>query len=324
MKMKFYNIYFKRFLSLLLLTAAAVNCIFGQDEIKNPPSTIGGHKFIHNSTLGTSFLNTYYNNLLGAGTTSGLELPPVQFNGRTIFQLQGEMAFTTLGLEYQQEIRDWLAFFGKVKLTGRLGTETGALISQGFNLATGYNIGWKFKVYNNEKMNLSTYLSLSNSSYTTFNFSRFVQGIIDSGRITKDNKLVQNVPLVRGGIGANYDYVLNKTFGLQAKFYVDYGESAIRGESDVLNYNYGLGIDADLIPGLNIPLGFLAGFYHTSIPQYREKPSRDPNEILFQINYIGKSFLNVGTEINYQWYKPEGFESSVQFMTLNLNTTIYF
>jgi len=135
--MKFYDIYFKRFLTLLILSASAVNIGFGQADTGYNPATLGNHKFIQNSKLGPPFTNTFYKTLLGVGQTVSLQIPPVVFNGEPTFQLQGDLVFTSLDIEYQQQIRDWMAFYGEIELIGNTGTKTGALISQGLNLITG-------------------------------------------------------------------------------------------------------------------------------------------------------------------------------------------
>ncbi len=309
---------------LLLFSAITTVNIFAQEEPEVLPENLGNHKFMNNSTIGTAFTNTHYKSLLGAGMTLGLEIPPIVINNKPVAQLNGDIAYTNLFLEYQQEIKDWMAFYGAVKLIGRLGTKTGALISTGVNLAAGYNLGWKFRVFRNKNMVLSSNLNLANISYTAVDMQRFIQNVIDSGKITPDNKLVQSVPLVRGGVGLNYAYAINETFGVQARLYVDYGESVSREDDDVFNYAYGASFEADLNPKLKVPLGFLAGFYHSSVPQFREQPKSNPNELLFQINYTGKEYISIGAEINYQWYKPEKFESSIKFITASLNSTIYF
>jgi hypothetical protein len=325
-KMKFININnsFWKVLTVIVLMFTAVNYAFSQTDTLSAPFTLNGHKFVVNSSVGSPFVSTYYKNVLGVGQTTGLEFPVITINNKKAIQLQGQLAFSNLSFSYQQEIRDWMAFYGEVKLVGRLGTEAGALISQGVNIITGYNMGWKFKLYQNERMSLSSNINVSRAAYTVMDLKNFIQTIIDSGGITKDNKLVQNVPLVRGGVGFNYAYVFNKTFGATAKLYLDYGESVKRGEDNVFNYNYGLAVDADLLPNQNVPLGFLAGFYHSSVPVFKESTSRDPNEVIFQINYTGKKYLNIGAEIIYQWYKVENYESNINFITLNLNSTIYF
>jgi hypothetical protein len=314
----------KSILTFIIFIFVNLNFSYGQADTLPSPVTLNGHKFIINSTIGSPFVNTYYRNILGAGQTVGLKLPVIMFKGRPLRELRGEMVFTNLAFVYQQELRDWMAFYGEVRLVGRLGTETGALISQGVNIATGYNVGWKFKLYRDKNMSLSSNINISKAAYTIVDLPNFIRTLIDSGGITKDNKIVQSVPLVRAGAGFNYSYAFNRTFGMTTKLYVDYGESVKRDENDVFNYGYGIALDADLLPNQNVPLGFLAGFYHSSLPQFKENSSRDPNEILFQINYTGKKYLNIGAEINYQWYKPDNFDSNLNFLTFNLNSTIFF
>lgn len=309
---------------IILFSITVIKCSFCQDDSVDSPVTLNGHKFIINSSIGSPFINTYYNTMLGAGQTTDLKLPEIKINGKPIAQLTGNLAYSNLLFAYQQEIRDWMAFYGEVKLLGRLGTEAGALITQGVNLATGYNMGWKFKLYQNKIMSLSADLKISKDNYTVADLADFIQNIIDSGGITNDNKLIKDISLVRGGIGFNYVYAFNSIFGAVAKLYVDYGESANREENDVFNYSYGFGIDADLYPRYNVPLGFLAGFYHTSIPQVKESPSKEPNEVIFQINYTGKKYLNLGAELNYRWYKQKDNDSYINFITLNLISTLFF
>lgn len=318
---KIINIFFR---TAVLLTVAFSGQVYSQSDSADNPVSLNGHKFVINSTMGSPFTNTTYKNILGAGQTVNLKIPDVVINGETVIQILGEIAYTNLAFEYQQEIRKWLAFYGEVKLVGRLGTETGSLISQGVNVVSGYSLGWKIKVHESKKLSVSTSLNVSKSSYTVLNLPDFIQGIIDSGKVTPGNKLVNYTPLLRGGIGVNAAYAFNPTFGVMAKLYGDYGESARRFESSVFNYVYGISFDADLNPKQNVPLGFMAGFYHSSLPQFKEESSRDPNEILFQINYTGKKYLNIGAEINYQWYKPDKFDSDVNFITFNLHSSIYF
>jgi hypothetical protein len=317
---------FKKILAVILFLFTVLDYSYSQTDTLQEPFTLSGHKFIVNSLIGSPFVNTYFKSIIGAGQTVGLEYPEITIKGKRVVQLRGEIVYTNLSLEYQQGIRDWMAFYGKMKLIGKLGTEAGAFISEGVNFAVGYDMGWKFKLLQNKKMLLSSNLNISNNSYTSMDMQRFLQNIIDSGGFTKDNKLVQFIPLVRGGIGFNYSYVFNRTFGATAKFFVDYGESVKREEADVFNYAYGIAFDADLLPQQNVPLGFLLGFNHTSIPQFKETLSKDPNEVLFQINYTGRKYLNLGAEISYRWYKPEreNYESNLNFITFNLNSTIFF
>ncbi len=141
-----FNYNFKKVLAITLFTFTVINLTVSQTDTIQDPFSLNGHKFVVNSKIGSPFVNTYFKNNLGAGQTVGLEFPEIVIKGKKIVQLQGEVAFTNIAFEYQQEIRDWMAFYADFKLLGRLGTETGALISQGVNIVSGYNFGWKFKL----------------------------------------------------------------------------------------------------------------------------------------------------------------------------------
>ena len=299
---------------------------YTQTDSAKTPAELDGHRFLNNTALELPFLETYYKTLIGAGQTADLELPDIYINDKKVINLRGNVVYTDLMFVYQQQIRDWLAFNGSVNVYLKAGTEAGALISEGMNVATSFYLAWKVKTYQNKKMQLSSSLYLSRNDFTVIDLYGFVKGIIDSNGITKENKLVKSIPLTRGGLKMNYVYAFNKTFGAIANATIDYGESAYRTEGDAWNYSYGLGFEADLYPVHDVPLGFLAGFKHASIPTTREQTEKQPNILLFQFNYTGKKFLNLGAEITYQWYKPERYKdyiNYIKFVTFAVNSTVY-
>jgi hypothetical protein len=296
---------------------------FCQDSTVKKYAELDGHTFLNNTNLGLPFTGTYYKTVLGAGQTINLDIPDIYINNVKVLSLSGDLIYTNLNFTYQQQIRDWLAFNGIVNLNAQVGTETGALISQGINLSTSFNFSWKAKVYENRKMSFSSSLFLSRISYFVVDLKGFTKKLIDSGGLTRNNKIVSSVPMVRGGMKLNYVYAFNKTFGGISTFTLDYGESAYRGEANVWNYSYGLGIDADLLPNQHVPLGFLAGFMHTSVPSTREETSKEPNVVLFQFNYTGRKDLNLGLELTYHWYKPVDYNNYIQYVTFGLNSTVY-
>jgi hypothetical protein len=296
---------------------------YSQDSIVKKYAELDGHNFLNNTSIGLPFTNTFYKSVLGGGQTVGLDIPDIYINDTKVLTMSGDLLYVNLNFVYQQQIRDWLAFTGRINVNAQTGTETGALLASGINLATGFNFGWMIKVFENRKMALSSSLYLSRNSYFVADLREFTQTLIDSGKLTKDNKIMYSLPLVRGGMRLNYAYAFNKTFGLLSDLIIDYGESAYRGESSVWNYSYGLAFDADLMPKQRVPLGFLAGFMHTSIPTTREETDRQPNVFLFQFNYTGRKDLNLGLEVTYNWYKPQNFNNYLQYVTFNLNSTVY-
>ncbi|MCU0373118.1 MAG: hypothetical protein MUE56_07735, partial [Ignavibacteria bacterium] len=232
---------------------------FCQDDTVKKYAELDGHTFLNNTNIGLPFTGTYYKTVLGAGQTLNLDVPDVYVNNTKVLNLSGDLIYTALNFTYQQQIRDWLAFNGIININAQVATETGALIAQGINLSSSFNFSWKARVYENRKMSLSSSLYLSRISYYVVDIMGFARKLIDSGGFTRDNKIINSVPLVRGGMKLNYAYAINKTFGGVASLSLDYGESAYRDEANVWNYSYGFGIDANLLPKQNVPLGFLVG-----------------------------------------------------------------
>ncbi len=287
-------------------------------------ASLRGHKFIINSNIGSPFIQTFLENRIGAGQTIDLDIPTIRISGTEVVQLKGELLFTSLNFVYQQKIKDWMAFNASVIVTGRLGTKAGSLISEGVNVFTGYQLGWLFKLYENKQMMLSGTLDITNNSVTIIDLEKFVQGIIDSGKITKDNQLVKEIPALRAGAGIRGAYAFNQTFGFTGFANLRNGESADREYSNRWFFNFGLAFDADLMPKQNVPIGFLLGFYSLDFAGAEESLENDPKNIIFQINYTGKEDLNLGLEINYQTYKPVSYDRNINFLNLTLGLKYFF
>jgi hypothetical protein len=314
----------KHTILLFSLQIIIINISFCQVDTTSSAISIDDHQFMINSTLGSPFVSTFYRNLLGAGQTVDFHLPEVEINGRQLFQLAGDIVYLNLALEYQQQIRDWMALHGKVQIFGRVGTQAGGLISQGVNLAVGYNLGWKFQLFRNKVMAISSEAFISNSDFTQVDLINFIKNAIDSGYIAESNDLVHDIPLMRGGLNFNYAYAFSPTFGLSAKLQADYGESYDREEEDAFNLHYGIALDMDLLPKYKVPIGFLVGFYHTSMPEFNESVKHYPNETLFQFGYTGNENISISAEFMYRWYRPEYYDTDIKFVVFNLNTTLYF
>ena len=288
------------------------------------PLTLKGHKFLINSNLESPFIESYIQTNMGVAQTVDIEIPPIVIDSQEVVQLKGELFYTNLKLEFQQAIRDWMAFRVNFGIFGRAGTEGGTLLSQGVNLSIGYELGWLFNLYRSKDFLLSGSLNVYNNSITLIDIKDFAQEIIDSGRITASNKFIKTVPSLKAGTTISSAYTINKSFGVLGNVSINYGETVDRSAKNKWFVNYGGAVDYDLLPKNSVPIGFLVGFYHRGLPITTDELISEPNNILFQINYTGRKDLNLGLEGNYQFYKPEGFENSIKFLVMNLNLTYFF
>jgi hypothetical protein len=287
--------------------------------------TLNEHRFTTNSKVGSPFIESYLESNLSVGQTVDLKIPPVIIDSQEVIQFRGDLVFTGLELEFQQAIRDWMAFKVRLSVIGRLGTKAGTLLSQGVNLAGGYEFAWLLKLVKTKKFVLSGSANIFNTSITVIDLQSFVENAIDSHRITKSNHLVVTTPITTAGTALNCAYAFNKAYGFTGNLNFRYGESAKRNSNkDDWFFEYGAAFDADLKPGTKVPIGFLVGFYHHSLSISSDELTNEPNDILFQINYTGRRDLSLGLEGSYQFYKPEGFEQSIKLVNMNFNMRYFF
>lgn len=325
----------KIFLVLFLSFITYVNSLAQSPENSNEynsdtyvfdygPNFLGEHRFISSSKIKSPFINTYLQTSLGAGVTSRLDIPVIVIDGQELVTLTGDLAFTYLGFEYQHAVKDWMAFSLKLNVVGRLGTDAGAILYQGVNFDIGYQIGWLLKLYQNDDMMLSSIIRVSNNSFTFIDINGFVQGVIDSGKITPDNKIIKNTPTTNAGAGLSYAYSINKMFGITAEGIVSYGESAERFSEDEWAFGYGVLVDADLNPDYSVPLGFGLSYFGSRRGKNTSSLFGNPHNILFQINYTGKSDLDLGLVFNYQWYEDASIDQTINFTNVYLDVKYYF
>ena len=327
MKIKIFTILFITF-SLYLVGNAQSDNENSQDTTKTylnseSGNSLNGHRFISSSKIKSPFINTYLLTSIGAGKTGRLDFPII-INEQELTTLTGDLAFTYFGFEYQHAVKDWIAFSLRLNAVGRLGTDAGAVLYQGVDLDISYQLGWLLKLYKSKDMMLSGTIKVSNNSFTLIDINGFIQGIVDSGKITPENKLVKNTPTTNAGAGLAYAYTINRMFGITAEANFIYGESAERFSEDEWIFNYGIFADADLNPDYSVPLGFGLSYFGSRRGKNTSSLFGDPNNILFQINYTGKSDLDLGLVFNYQWYKDASIDQTINFTNIYMDIKYYF
>lgn len=303
-----------------------VNTLKKIDKILKP--NLNGHEFIISTHTKSPFIQSALNLDIGTGMTTGFELPPVIIDSSNIFDgVQGEISLSNFLLQYTAKLNDWLAFWLNFKGIGRFGTQTRSLIYEGINIATGYEFGWVFKLWENKKNLLSGTINVSNNNYNIIGLSDFLKGVIDSGRVTPDNKVTYYVPSLSVIAGARYATAFNKSFGLMAITELGYGESTEINNPDEFIANFGVTFDYNMLPKTNIPIGFTLGYYQNSNAILGQQKFGNPQNIVSQISYTGKPDLNLGIELSYAWSKPpetDYYSKSLQFLSLQGNLIYFF
>lgn len=325
----------KIFVMVLILVYSASN-LKAQDNINQQIDTtkmtatpfygitLGGHRFINNSFIKAPFITTYIQQSIGLGKTGILETPPITLGGEEYVFKLGDLAYSYLYFGYQQRIKDWIAFSADVTVQGRLGVDTRSLLSQGVSLGVGFSFGWLIKLYKDENQMLSGTITVSNDNFTFADLHRFTQGIIDSGKFTENNKLIDTTPSTSSEVGLSYAYAFSKMFGLTANANVGFGESPERYSDAEWFFICGASFDMDLSVKYPVPFSLAFSYFGIARSTNTSTLLGNPQNILFQLNYIGQSDFDIGLVFEYQWFKNASLAQTVSFTNLFIDLKYFF
>jgi hypothetical protein len=286
--------------------------------------TLASHTFVPSTFMRDPFIRTSLMTGLGFGLTPALETPPVEINGVPVESVKGSLLFALMGFEYQQEIRDWLALKGNVRVAGRLADETRPLLSQGVTLFAGFDLGWLFRVMESERTFLSGSLEIRNASLTDVYLKRFIEGIIDSGGVSHSNQLVETTPALQGGGGLHAAHAFSELVGLTVNADLFYGESTDRSAGQLWSYLVRAAVDFNLLCDGGPPVGFVLGATVGStldIPGAEEKATQT---FFGRIGYTGSREFALGLDLAYELVPIRNIENRQGFVSAVIEIRLYF
>jgi len=193
------------------------------EQINNLPN-LNGHYFIPNSNTPSAFINSHFGMNLGIASSKEFESVFLETDSGKIIGLKGSLIFADLNFNYQQKIKDWIAFNLHVGITARIGTELGSIVTTGLNTVTSFRMGWLVHLAEGERDKLSASLSISNYQANVINIGDFIMDIIDS---SANPSISKNVPILNGSLGLRYAHAFNEMFGFQGFGEIGYGDSYV-------------------------------------------------------------------------------------------------
>jgi len=267
---------------------------FGQEDTNKIPE-LNRHVFIPSIYLEDPFMNTTLNLGIGVGSTGQYKYPLYEVDDSQIYGISGQLLFVAIGLEYQQKIQDWVALYIKYRLAARIGTNVGSILAEGFSSINSFNIGWKIKLLEREKIKMSTSFGVSNYNGTFLSVSKFIDDIINNQPYPS---LVTNTPALNGNLGFQFAYGISELFGLKLNYLNSIGESLERGET-AYYFSLGTGVDLNLYQKHEVPLGFSLVYLLSSRPEQVYRESGLSNSFNLKIAYTGTSDFILGLQTGY-------------------------
>jgi len=267
---------------------------YGQEETNKIPE-LNGHTFVPSTFFEDPFMKSTLMLSVGFGATGEYKYPLFEVDDDQIYGIKGQLIFVTVGLEYQQKIQDWVALFIKYRLAARVGTNVGSILAEGFTSINSFNIGWKIRLLEREKIKLSTLFGISNYNGTFLSVSKFVDDVINNQPYPS---LVTNTPALNGNLGFQFAYGISELLGLKINYLNSIGESLERGET-AYYFSFGTGVDLNLYQKHNVPLGFSLNYLLSSRPEQVYRESGYSNSISLKFAYTGTNDFILGLQTLY-------------------------
>jgi len=223
---------------------------------------LNGHEFLPSGIIASPFAISHFATRTGGGMALGLKTPFVDFDGQSLGELEGDVAFMTLGFSYQQQFGSWFAANADFGGSGRIGIDEQALLAEGVSGLYYFELGGKARLLQTTKTILSLGLAFANSRLVGVDPFGFASRIVEDG-LSADNDLVQSGNSFSSRLSVLGGWAPWDWLGMTG--YVEGGRGGVN--TDDPNNSFGGGVLAgvdfrnlDLIPiGLHV-LGKTDGF----------------------------------------------------------------
>jgi hypothetical protein len=289
------------------------------EQVNNLPR-LNNHYFIPNSNTPSPFIKSHFGMNLGIAASEDFENIIFEIDDEKIIGLKGTLIFADLNFDYQQKIKDWIAFYLNVGITARIGTELQSMLATGVNTVTAFRMGWLVHIAEGERDKLSASIQINNYNANFINIGDFLVDIIDGAA---NPSISKKVPILNVSLGLRYAHAFNEMFGFQGFGDIGYGESYERGKSSFV-YNIGGLFDMNLATKTKAPLGF-ALFYNLNVSpdlvQVKEKFATNGG---LKISYSGAPHFNLGLEVSRLSVPIPNVEEKVKSTSIFITSKYYF
>jgi len=291
-----------------------------QSEQMNNLPKLNNHYFIPNSFTPSPFIKSHFGMNLGIAGSDDFENIILEIDGEKIIGLKGSLIFADLRFEYQQKVKDWIAFYLSVGGTARIGTDLQSMLATGVNTVSTFKIGWLVHIAEGKQDKLSASLQINNYSTNIINIGDFIIDVIDGAA---NPSISKNVPILNGSLGLRYAHAFNEIFGFQGFCDFGYGESFERGKS-LFTYNFGGLFDMNFATKTKTPLGFALFYNLNAYPDVVQVKDKFATNGGLKISYSGAPHFNLGLEMSRLSVPLPNVEEKVKSTSILITTKYYF
>jgi hypothetical protein len=269
-------------LAIALMALGAAVCVHAGED---PRPSLAGHTFVSTDLVPDAFVRTFVRTSLGYAEAARIDYPPLVIQGDTLQVLNGSLSYSTIGIEYQAALRNWIAVRIAGVLVSRLGTQGSSLASEGVTITQGYDIGFLAKLRQAPGSMLCGSVGVTNQNVAIVDVKQFAEDVANR---VPNARLIDNVPTVRSDAGLRFAWAASRTVGVTVLGEGSYGDAPRRHQTTSWGWNLGASVDYDAQPNHGLPLGTAFGYRLTSLPGLTAVDNGNSSQTILRIAYTGK------------------------------------
>jgi hypothetical protein len=285
---------------------------------------LNGFRFIPSDVVPDPFITTFIKINVGTGTAFDLNSYVKNLQGNVIDTLSGDLTYISGEAEFQLAVNDWLAFGVSAGGTGRLGTNAYTILSSGISYGSGFTLGGKIRIWQNDKMYLAGGLEYSSTTSYLFSIYDFVKEAYETGSIdTSANHLVTEDVLSKGFANIHYAYAPTDWFGFVGL--AGWGVGTIFNSKDkgIIRLGGAASVDFINVDHINFPIGLQVSIRYNSLSENGE----EINNLIalgLRIGYTGHKDFDIGIENTYQSLNYKKSDENNKALTTAVKLRYYF
>jgi hypothetical protein len=284
----------------------------------------GNHIFTSISSVEDPFVSTKFLLNLGIAEVLETEIPITLGEIDTTVAFQPEIFYATGGVDFQFQIRDWAALFIKMYGMARMGNNFLSLASEGVSSASTFNIGWLFRIAENENLMFSGTIALNTADITFMDITADEDTVISSIDTLVNREVFTNSQSLSTKTDLRFAIKFGDVVGLLAKLEGAFGEVYAAESESSFQYNLGLAFSIDLRNWIGIPFGIGIGGSMFS-NEWRYEEAKPPvYSVNLNIAFYNRNDFTVGIENMLQIIEPQQYEQTLSMMYSRFYMSYYF
>jgi hypothetical protein len=285
---------------------------------------LNGHRFLPSNSVPDAFVNTYMRTGVGAGWTIGLEQEIRGLDGEVLGTFDSDIAFLSLGYEFQQAFGRIVALRIGFVGAARLGTNEAAILAQGVTGLYGLGLGATVRVLESEKVFVSATADLNSRQGYFISPLDFVRDVIDNGLDGREDNLVRDGSTSTFSVGGRVAYSPNPWWGLVGVGELGWADPFEERDGSQGLVTLGGKIGFDVGAGTSVPLGIQTTVRFTNFAEGGSDIAEETITWGGGLWYTGRDDFAVGLEGTYQRLNVREGSDDINSMQLRISLRYFF